>query len=92
MNVYHTSTSVLDNSDRRLMRNDAYSSVKLDVRRRKVIYAHIFPVFGINFAFIDSTLYVGLYFILLKLLYKSSFFPTVYCCTHTIINKITLGK
>ena len=50
-----------------------------------MIQAHIFPVFGINFLFIQSKLYVSSYFDLLKLLHTSSFFPTVYCCTHTII-------
>jgi len=83
MNLHHTSTSDLDNSDRKLTRSDAYSSVKWDVRCWKVIQAHILR-FGINFVFIQSKLYVSSYFFLLKLLYKSGFCLTIYFCTHTI--------
>ena len=85
MNVHHTSASVLDNCDRGLMRSDSYSSGKWDVRCCKVIQTHVFPFLGISFVFIQIKLYVDSYFILLKLFHKSSFFPTVYCCTHTII-------
>jgi hypothetical protein len=55
MNAHHTSPSVLDNSDNtRLMRSDGYSSVKWDLKRRKMIQAHIFPVLGIDFVFISQ--------------------------------------